>query len=58
MLTILGGVMQHADSEWLEIERYILESIRSMEFGRVEITVHHSKVVQVEKAEKRRFNTK
>ena len=33
----------------------VIEAIRKLEFGEVVITVHNSKVVQIEKKEKKRF---
>jgi len=39
-----------------EIEKRILEAIREVKYGTVEIIVHEGKVVQIEKSEKLRFN--
>ena len=36
-------------------ERQIVETLRAMKFGSVDITVHDSKIVQVEVKEKIRF---
>jgi hypothetical protein len=38
------------------IERSILDAVRSLRFGSVEITVHNSHVIQVERREKTRFD--
>jgi hypothetical protein len=38
-----------------EIEARILEAVRSLRFGTVEVTVHASEVVQIERREKVRF---
>ena len=38
-----------------EIERYILNSIKDIKFGSVEVIIHNAQIVQVEKSEKRRF---
>jgi len=38
-----------------QIEQHILEAIRSLKYGAVEIMVHDSRIVQVEKTEKVRF---
>lgn len=37
-------------------EEHVLEAIRSIKFGAVEILIHDSRVVQVEKTEKLRFD--
>ena len=39
--------------DWLEIVR---EQVRSLRFGVVEIVVHDSRVVQIEKTERVRFD--
>ena len=41
-----------------EAEQYILTMIKDINFGSVEVTIHNSRIVQVEKSEKRRFDTK
>jgi hypothetical protein len=38
---------------WLQLVR---EQVRSLKFGTVQITVHDSRVVQVERVEKQRFD--
>ncbi len=38
-------------------ERHILEAIRAIKYGAVEVLIHDSRVVQVEKTEKVRFDT-
>ncbi|NBX04088.1 MAG: DUF2292 domain-containing protein [Alphaproteobacteria bacterium] len=40
-----------------EIEQHVLDAIRSLKYGAVEILIHDSRVVQVEKTEKTRFDT-
>ena len=45
--------MSHATNE--QAEQHILEAIRSLKYGAVEIMVHDSRIVQVEKTEKVRF---
>lgn len=37
------------------IEKHILDAIHSLKYGAVEITVHDSRIVQIEKTEKVRF---
>jgi hypothetical protein len=39
-----------------EVERRILEAVGSLEYGSVEIVVHDSQVVQIERREKLRFD--
>ena len=41
-----------------EAGKLIAEAIRSLEFGQVVITVHNSRVVQIEKVEKIRLDRK
>jgi len=41
-----------------EIEREILNTLHRIRYGSVEITIHDSKVVQVERTEKVRFDKK
>lgn len=41
-----------------EIEKHILNAIQQIKFGAVEILIHDSKIVQVEKSEKVRFESK
>jgi hypothetical protein len=46
------------ENELDEVERYILNTIKDVNFGSVEVTIHNSRIVQVEKSEKRRFETR
>ncbi len=39
-----------------KVERAILEAVRGLRFGSVEITVHNSHVIQLERREKTRFD--
>ena len=41
-----------------EIERHILNTLRSLRFGTLEIVIHDSRVVQIERSEKTRFDAK
>lgn len=41
-----------------EVERHILDAVSQVRFGAVEVLIHDSKVVQVEKSEKTRFDGK
>jgi len=38
------------------VERHILQAVRSLEYGSIEIVVHEARVVQVERREKVRFD--
>lgn len=44
------------DAAGQEVEREILRAIKSIRYGSVEIIVHDSKVVQIERKEKVRFD--
>ena len=45
------------DKEWsLDIERQILRAIKEVRYGSVEIIIHDSKVVQIERKEKIRLD--
>ncbi len=41
-----------------DVERHVLEALSRIRFGTLEVTVHDSRVVQVEKSEKIRFDPK
>ncbi len=41
-----------------EAEREVIAAVRELKFGSVEVTVHDSKIVQVAKSEKIRFDKK
>ena len=41
-----------------EVERHILHSLQQIRFGTLEIVIHDSRVVQIERSEKVRFDTK
>lgn len=40
-----------------QVERAIIHALKGIRFGSVEIIVHDSKVVQIERKEKTRFDT-
>jgi len=44
--------------ELSEIERQILNSLQQIRFGSLEIVVHDSRIVQIERSEKLRFDAK
>jgi hypothetical protein len=41
-----------------DIERHILISLKQIRFGSLEIVVHDSRIVQIERSEKLRFDVK
>lgn len=41
-----------------DIERHILQSLQQIKFGTLEVVIHDSRVVQIERSEKVRFDTK
>lgn len=52
----LDRLQDAKDVVWLEVERQILQAVKSVRYGSVEIIVHDSKVVQIERKEKVRFD--
>ena len=46
------------DSGLTEVERHILQSLQQIKFGTLEVVIHDSRVVQIERSEKVRFDTK
>jgi hypothetical protein len=40
-----------------QIEQHLLEAIRGIKYGSVEVVIHDSRVVQIERTEKTRFET-
>lgn len=48
--------MTNPQLELSEIERQILAAIHQIRYGAVEVTIHDSQIVQVEKSEKMRFD--
>lgn len=45
-----------SDKDIPNVEAFILESLKGIDYGSVEITIHDSRIVQVEKSVKRRFD--
>jgi hypothetical protein len=39
-----------------DVEKHILDAIQNVKFGAVEVLIHDSKVVQIERSEKTRFD--
>jgi hypothetical protein len=40
----------------INVETFILDSLKGIDYGSVEIIIHDSRIVQVEKSIKRRFD--
>jgi len=53
--TLADDTVQRADVASIEAE--ILRQVRSLKYGSVEIQVHASRVVQIERRERKRFDT-
>jgi hypothetical protein len=52
-----AAAAEAAEAAWSpEVERLVREAIRAIRFGTVEITIHDSQVVQIERTEKLRLN--
>ena len=45
-------------SELNEVERHILDAVSGIKYGAVEVIIHDSRVVQIERSEKTRFDGK
>ncbi len=41
-----------------DVERHILQTLQQIRFGTLEVVIHDSRVVQIERSEKVRFDTK
>ena len=55
--TLRAHASDAAEAAWSpEVERLVREAIRAIRFGTVEITIHDSQVVQIERTEKLRLN--
>lgn len=48
--------MTQQNHELNDVEKYIITTLRNLPFGSVQVTLHNSQIVQVEKTEKRRFD--
>lgn len=56
---MIGSSNAPVRSETLtEAERHILDSLHQIRFGTLEVVIHDSRVVQIEKSEKIRFDAK
>jgi len=49
-----GDAPPESDSD---VDRRILQAVRSLDYGSVEVIVHDSRIVQIERREKVRFDT-
>ena len=54
----MGSTEQSDQQDHQTIEQAIRLALRGIRFGSIEIIVHDSKVVQIERKEKVRFNSK
>lgn len=52
------SVESHSRPQYIEIARQITQMLEGIRFGSIEIVVHDSKVVQIERKEKLRFESK
>jgi hypothetical protein len=48
----------HQEQQLANIAKQIAAALQGIRFGSVEITIHESKIVQVERKEKLRFDSK
>ena len=55
--TASGSVYGHPET-LSDVERHILATIRNIRFGTLEIVIHDSRIVQVERSEKTRFDVR
>jgi len=51
-----GAAPQPEDADLERVMREVVRSLRSLRYGSVEIVVHDSRVVQIERKEKLRFD--
>jgi hypothetical protein len=48
--------LQRTNTGYTALEHEIIEQIRALRFGSLEIQVHNARIVQVERREKRRYD--
>lgn len=53
-----SAAVRPISGELTDIERHILQSLQEIRFGTLEVVIHDSRVVQIERSEKVRFDTK
>ena len=51
-----GNSKIYQEDQRCKIEQEILQAIRGISFGSVEVVIHHSKIVQILRKEKVRFD--
>ena len=56
MTTQTPAAPRAAEPSRATLEQLIMEAVRAIRFGSVEITIHDSQVVQIERTEKLRLN--
>ena len=52
----MSAALTNSDLELTATEKELLQLIRSLRFGSVEIHVHEARIVQIERRERRRFD--
>jgi hypothetical protein len=57
-MSVSSDAPARPDSGLTEVERHILANLQQIRFGTLEIVIHDSRVVQIEKSEKVRFDIK
>lgn len=50
---VRGDACEQSESD---VDRRILQAVRSLDYGSVEVVVHDSRIVQIERREKVRFD--
>ncbi|ESQ75626.1 YezD family protein [Asticcacaulis sp. AC402] len=55
-MSVPSDLSVRPDFNLSEAERHILNTLRNIRFGALEIVIHDSRVVQIEKSEKTRFD--
>ena len=50
------SAIQHPSISLNEVDTEVIRAIRGIRYGSVEIVIHDSRVVQIERKEKRRFD--
>lgn len=48
----------NAEANLFDVEQLLRDALKRIDYGTIEITIHDSRVVQVETSQKTRFNTK
>lgn len=53
-----SAVVHVSDAEARNITQRVVDALRNLRFGSIELTVHDGRVVQIERREKLRFDVK